>query len=253
MPDSVLAAIAAATRRARHIVVLTGAGISAESGLSTFRGPRDALWSKHDPMQLATPEAFARDPETVTRWYDWRRINSLAAQPNPGHIALAQLEALTTARGDRFALLTQNVDRLHHRAGSRNVHEIHGSIHVWRCTRTGRDFEPPPEPFMRFPPPSPFAHDDPRAILRPGVVWFGEPLPSDALRTAADAMESCDLFFSIGTSSVVFPAAGFIERAIARGDITVEVNPEPTPISQRVAHTIRAKAGEWLPMLVTLV
>jgi NAD-dependent deacetylase len=248
MNNDPLPSIASVCTRARHIVVVTGAGMSAESGLSTFRGPRDALWEKYDPMQLATPEAFERDPELVTRWYDWRRQAGLNAKPNAGHVALAEIECLVMNRGARFTLLTQNVDRLHHRAGSRNVHELHGSIHVWRCTSTGRELEPPAEPFGEFPPRSPF---DPRARLRPAVVWFGEPLSPFVLDAAREAMETCDLFLSIGTSSVVFPAAGFVEHAIRRDGITVEVNPNETPISGRVTHSIREAAGAWLPRLAS--
>lgn len=248
MNSDPLPSIANACARARQIVVVTGAGISAESGLSTFRGPRDALWEKYDPMQLATPEAFERDPELVTRWYDWRRREGLNARPNAGHVALAAIERIVMNRGARFTLLTQNVDRLHHRAGSRNVHELHGSIHVWRCTSTGRELEPPAHPFAEFPPRSPF---DPRGLLRPAVVWFGEALSPSALDVARGAMETGDVFFSIGTSSVVYPAAGFVEHAIQRGGTTVELNPNETPISGRVTHSIREAAGAWLPRLAS--
>ncbi len=248
---------------ARHVAVLTGAGISAESGLRTFRGvtastaappptmPGNmaALWKDFDPATLATPEAFARDPELVTRWYDWRRLGCLAAEPNPGHLALAELERRLTERSGKFILLTQNVDRLHHRAGSTNVVELHGSIIVWRCVKTRREVEPGPDPFDRFPPASPFA-TGPGAILRPSVVWFGEPLPREAVEAASDAAERCDLFISVGTSSVVYPAAGFIQEAARRGARTAEINLEPTPISQLVDLSIRARAGEALPAVV---
>ncbi|MBL8745175.1 MAG: NAD-dependent deacylase [Phycisphaerae bacterium] len=247
MRESTIQTIADACLTARHVVVVTGAGLSAESGLSTFRGPREALWSRYDPMRLATPEAFEQDPALVTRWYDWRRQAGLQARPNAGHLALVCLERIVTASGVGFTLLTQNVDRLHHRAGSVNVYELHGSIHEWRCTVTGQSFEPPPQPFQEFPPRSPF---DPRGRLRPAVVWFGEPLPAEVLRVAAEAMESCDVFFSIGTSSVVYPAAGFAEQVIARGGLTIEVNPNETPISGRVNHAARESSGSWLPRLI---
>ncbi len=250
-----LDAAAAAVAKARRIVVLTGAGVSAESGLRTFRGataadlPADmqALWKEFDLMRLATPEAFAADPAMVTRWYDWRRLGCLAAEPNPGHMALAELERRLTADSDAFTLLTQNVDRLHQKAGSRNVVELHGSIIEWRCVRTGKKFMPPPTPFDRFPPSSP--HDG-EAVLRPDVVWFGEALPERAIAASYAALENCDLFISVGTSAVVFPAAGFIGVAAANGAVTMEVNREPTPISERVDHCLFGKSGEILPRLI---
>ena len=198
-------------RAARSVVVITGAGISAESGLRTFRGitaanPTDlppdmrALWAEFDPQTLATPEAFDADPEKVSRWYDWRRLGCLAAEPNPGHLALATLERELACRAGTFTLLTQNVDRLHQRAGSANVVELHGNIIQWRCTSTHRVIDLPPDALPAFPTPSPFCNG---AFLRPHVVWFGELLPEAALRAAAEAVSSCDLFLSIGTSAVV--------------------------------------------------
>lgn len=231
-------------REARSVVVLTGAGVSAESGIRTFRDTMEGLWKEFDPAKLATPEAFAADPETVTRWYDHRRLGCLGAAPNPAHIALARIEARLAPRRS-FALLTQNVDRLHQRAGSRNVVELHGTIMVWRCTRTGREVEPPPTPFEAFPPRS-----EAGGLLRPAVVWFGETLPAAALRAAFDAMETCDLFLTIGTSAVVYPAAGFIDEAASRGAPTIEINPTETAASDRVTISLRGKAGEVLPRLV---
>jgi NAD-dependent deacetylase len=265
--ESGIRAVAEALRRARSVVVLTGAGVSAESGLRTFRGasaadlPADmrALWREFDPMRLATPEAFAADPETVTRWYDWRRMGCLAAEPNPGHLALAGLERLVTDAANRgdgglsgrgpFTLLTQNVDRLHQKAGSRNVVELHGSIVEWRCVRTGRTVVPPPEPFAAYPPPSPFREG---AILRPNVVWFGEALPEPALAAAFGALDTCDVFMSVGTSSVVYPAAGFVGVAAARGALTVEVNRERTPITAGVHHALLGPSGEVLPRVLAM-
>lgn len=244
-----LHALAEALRGAQHAVVLTGAGVSAESGIRTFRDTMEGLWKDFDPATLATPEAFARDPETVTRWYDWRRQGCLAAEPNPGHLALARIERELTSLGRRFTLLTQNVDRLHQRAGSRNVVELHGSIVEWRCTRTGRRCEPPPEPFAGFPPPSPH---HPQGLLRPDVVWFGEALPETAIRAAFEAVEACDLFVSVGTSSVVHPAAGFVRLVAARGERTAEINRDPTPISGLVDLSCRGRSGELLPELASL-
>ncbi|MBL8764295.1 MAG: NAD-dependent deacylase [Phycisphaerae bacterium] len=230
--------------RAKHVVVLTGAGISAESGIRTFRDTMRGLWKDFDPATLATPEAFARDPEVVTRWYDHRRLGCLAAEPNAGHTALVAIERGLIRRGGRFTLLTQNVDRLHHRAGSANVHELHGTIVVWRCTATGNELEPPPSPFREFPPRSAWG-----GLLRPAVVWFGEMLPIPALDAAARALRTCDCFMSVGTSSAVYPAAGFVDLAAASGSGTIEVNPQETPASGRFDVSIRARAGAALPEL----
>lgn len=232
---------------ARSIVVLTGAGVSAESGIPTFRGGMEALWKSFDPQTLATPEAFARDPKTVTEWYDWRRQKCREAIPNPGHLALAELERHTTAAGGRFTLLTQNVDRLHHRAGSKNVVELHGNIMQWRCDRTDRPAEVPDGPFPTCPMPSPHQAG---AHLRPCVVWFGEALPEAAIEAAFEAAGGCDLFMSIGTSAQVYPAAGFIDVASSHGAKTIEINRDPTPISRRVDRSLLGPAGEILPALL---
>ncbi len=248
--------VAAALRGTEGVAVLTGAGISAESGLRTFRGasgvsaedlPADmrSLWKEFDPQTLATPEAFEADPERVTRWYDWRRLGCLAAEPNAGHVALAAIERKVGV--ERFTLLTQNVDRLHQRAGSADVVELHGSIIEWRCTSTGERTTPGPEPMREFPPRSPFARG---ALLRPDVVWFVEMLPARALARAQRAAESCDVFFSIGTSAHVYPAAGFIQIAHSAGAMTIEVNAEPTPISDLVDYSLRGRAGDILPEIV---
>jgi len=236
---------------ARSVVVLTGAGVSAESGIPTFRGGQpggmEALWKSFDPQTLATPEAFARDPRIVTDWYDWRRQKCREAVPNAAHLALAELERRLVARGDSFTLLTQNVDRLHHRAGSRNVVELHGNIVEWRCAATGRLVDVPLDPFPETPVPSPHRLG---AFLRPHIVWFGEALSEDALHAATEAANACDMFLSIGTSAVVYPAAGFVGVAASHGAKTIEINREHTPISPRVDWSIRDPAGEILPMLL---
>lgn len=235
-------------RAARRILVLTGAGVSAESGVPTFRGSsgvQPALWEGFDPMQLATPEAFARHPEIVARWYDERRALRLTTQPNAGHHALVELERRLTSVGGEFLLATQNVDRLHHAAGSRNVEELHGSIMVWRCTRCEEEREELGPPFETHPPRCQCG-----APRRPGVVWFGEALPEAAIEAATRAAEACDLFMSVGTSSIVFPAAGLIEIARANGARTLEINAEETPISRRVDWSVRGKSGEILPQLL---
>lgn len=243
---------------AQHVVVLSGAGISAESGLRTFRGastadlPADmrALWADFDPLKLATPHAFAADPAAVSRWYDWRRLGCLAAQPNPGHLALAALERVLKAHGRRFTLLTQNVDRLHHRAGNADAVELHGDLLRWRCTRTHRLVElgtaADPAPQTTFPIPSPF---HPTAILRPNVVWFGESLPDAAVEAADQALQSCDVFLTVGTSAQVYPAAGFLHIAKARGATTIEVNLDPTAASATVDFALHGPAGTLLPAL----
>lgn len=241
-------AVAEVLSRARRVVVLTGAGISAESGLRTFRDTMEGLWKSFDPQKLATPEAFEADPEMVTRWYDHRRLGCLAAEPNPGHRAIAEIERRLTSAGGRFTLLTQNVDRLHQRAGSVNVVELHGSIIEWRCVKTGRKVTPGPSAMTEFPPRSECG-----ALLRPDVVWFGEMLPETAVRAAQEAVSGCEVFLSIGTSAQVYPAAGFIHAASRHGAKTVEVNKDPTPISGMVDWSLLGKAGEVLPEVVGMM
>lgn len=236
-----------ALANAAHVVAITGAGVSAESGIRTFRDTMEGLWKEFDPATLATPEAFEADPELVTRWYDHRRLGCLAAEPNPAHLALARLQRACREGGRTFTLLTQNVDRLHQRAGSIDVVELHGSIIEWRCTGTDRVVTPPAHAFERFPPTSPF---DRRALLRPNVVWFGEALPQSALDAAEEALLTCDVFLSIGTSSVVYPAAGFAELARLRGATVIEVNPVATALTAQATFSLRGRAGELLPMLV---
>ncbi|MBM4109370.1 MAG: NAD-dependent deacylase [Phycisphaerae bacterium] len=247
MDAGTLHLVAERLAKARRVVAITGAGVSAESGIRTFRDTMDGLWKEFDPQRLATPEAFERDPATVTRWYDHRRLGCLAADPNPGHLALARLEARLADAGLGFVLATQNVDRLHQRAGSRRVLELHGSIMEWRCTATGRKLVPDPSPMTRFPPPSPFAEG---ALLRPDVVWFGELLPMEVFAAAERASRACDVFLSVGTSSVVFPAAGLIRTAAAHGAYTVEINREETAASVWVDAALRGPSGEVLPRLL---
>jgi NAD-dependent deacetylase len=237
--------LADALRSACAVVALTGAGVSADSGIPTFRDAMDGLWSKFDPLELATPEGFAHDPETVTRWYDWRREKCAAARPNAAHLALSRLEQHLAAQKRAFTLLTQNVDRLHQAAGSRNVAELHGTLWIWRCIRCGVESEERDVPFREYPPRCACG-----GARRPAVVWFGEMLPEDAIQKAYGALETCDLFFSIGTSAVVEPAASFIHSARHRGARTVEINRDPTPISNVVDWSLLGKAGEIMPELV---
>ena len=234
--------VAAALRRARGVVVLTGAGVSVESGLRPFRG-RDGWWKGRDPTTLATPEAFEADPSLVSEWYDARRLAALAAAPNPAHEAIAELERQVVGAGGRFLLVTQNVDGLHQRAGSVRMVELHGNLTVWRDHRSGQRVTPGPAPFEAYPAPGPDG-----GWLRPDVVWFGEFLPQAALSAAAVAVASCDVMLVVGTSAVVFPAAGLVGQAAAAAAVTVEVNVEATPAA--VGHRLIGPAGEVLPRLV---
>jgi len=221
-----------------RVLALTGAGVSAESGLATFRGP-DGLWEGRDPTELATPEAFKRDPKTVWRFYTERREAAAAALPNPGHRALATLEA---ALDDRFLLATQNVDGLHERAGNQRIVRLHGSLWQLRCTRCGDEYED-----LDLAASHRCACGGRR---RPGVVWFGEPLPEEAFERAADAAAAADIVLVAGTSSMVYPAAGLPEIARRAGAWTVEINPDHTALSDRVDERIATTSGTALPALV---
>lgn len=218
-------------RSAERVAVLTGAGISAESGVPTFRGP-GGLWRNHRPESLATPEAFERDPATVQEWYDWRRGVVAAIEPNAGHRTLAALGA---------PVITQNVDGLHQLAGSLRVLEVHGSIWLTRCTACGRQTRDR-ETMLA----APCAACGGK--LRPGVVWFGESLPEDVWTDSMEIVAECDLLLVVGTSSVVYPAAGLAR--MARRAKVIEINLEETPLSGSAHLALRGKAGEILPMLV---
>ena len=232
--------------RARRVVVSTGAGISADSGIPTFRDALTGLWARYDPTELATPDAFRRNPRLVTRWYDQRRRDVLGCQPNPGHDAIATLERQVLDRGGDFVLLTQNVDGLHQRAGSQHVYEVHGSLLTWRDTVTGRAITcDHAEAFGNYPPVSPDGNP-----LRPGVVWFGEMLPGGVMDLADHALRRTDVFLCVGTSGSVYPAAGFVHAARSTGATCIEVNPDATDISEHFDLHIRARAAEALPRLV---
>jgi NAD-dependent deacetylase len=209
--------LADSLRRARHVAVLTGAGVSAESGLPTFRDALTGLWARYRPEDLATPEAFERDPATVWAWYRMRRRAALAAEPNPAHLALVRLESLVP----RFTLITQNVDGLHRRAGSREVVELHGDLTRARCSREGTAVERWEEPADGAEPPR---CEGCGAYLRPDVVWFGEALPEQALHRARAAAYDCEVFLSVGTSNVVEPAASLPWLSAAQGAIVAVVN-----------------------------
>ena len=235
-------------RAAPKLVALTGAGVSQESGLRTFRDAQPSsgsgqagLWAQYKPTELASPEAFQRDPKLVWDWYAWRREAVKGVRPNRGHYALVEIEK----RIPRFTLITQNVDNLHRFAGSRNVLELHGNIQRVRCadcytfTETwGDDTESVP------------TCQTCGGLLRPDVVWFGESLPRDQLEAAVTAARSCEVFFSIGTSGVVQPAASLAFAAHNHGAVVVEINAEPTPLTPKADYVLEGKSGEILPRLV---
>jgi len=230
-----------ALRSARFIAALTGAGVSAESGLATFRDAQTGLWARFDPRELATPSAFARNPKLVWDWYAWRRERVVTAQPNAGHRALADLEA----RVPEFLLVTQNVDGLHQRAGSRSVVELHGNITRVKCSREGtivERWEKSEGEVPRCP--------NCGAFLRPDVVWFEELLPADGLAAAEDAARRCDLLLVAGTSAEVYPAAGLPTLTRERGATVVEINPSSTALSSRADYVLRGTSGTMLPALL---
>jgi len=234
--EGVRTRLAAATR----ITVLTGAGVSAASGVPTFRGP-GGLWRNRQATQLATPDAFRQDPALVWEWYAWRRSVIAGCAPNAAHHAVAQW-----SESPGFTLITQNVDGLHERANTRNVVRYHGSI--WRLACNGGcgagDWEDLRVPLEPLPPRCPSCG----AMARPGVVWFGEAIPREAA-AAAQAATACDIFLSVGTSSVVYPAAGLIAAARARGAFTVEINPETTGAEVDIAIAVAAEIA--LPRLTS--
>lgn len=238
-PVSISPSLVELLRGARAVTVLTGSGVSAESGVPTFRDAQTGLWARYDPMELATPEAFARDPQLVWRWYSWRRGLVRAAAPNPGHYALAELER----RVPSFILVTQNVDGLHGEAGSGSALELHGNIRRTKCSREGTIVESPGD---GEPPLCP----DCGAYLRPDVVWFGEALPEGMIESALEAARACDLFFSVGTSSLVYPAASIPYAALECGAEVVEINPAETSLTPQATYALRGTAGETLPRLL---
>jgi NAD-dependent deacetylase len=229
---------------ASRVVVLTGAGVSQESGLRTFRDAQTGLWAQYKPEDLASPEAFARDPKLVWDWYAWRREAIKGVRPNPGHYALVQMEKKISD----FTLITQNVDGLHRFAGSQNVLELHGNIQKVRCSECGKFTESWADDSDSVPTCAACG-----GLLRPDVVWFGESLPRAELETAVKVSRSCQVFFSIGTSGVVQPAASLAHAARNNGSVVVEVNAEPTPITPKVDFAFHGKSGEILPELVRAV
>lgn len=238
-----------ALRAAQHVVVFTGAGVSAESGIPTFRDRQTGLWERFRAEDLATPEAFERDPALVWGWYEWRRSQLMRAQPNPAHFAIATMEQ----RVPRFTLITQNVDDLHERAGSREVVHLHGLLMQPYCQRCRAPFTFDGPPLVadpggqRIEPPT---CQKCGGRIRPGVVWFGESLPSQEWERAVSSAHTCDVFFCVGTSAVVYPAAGLIHMARQAGAITIQVNPHSTEVDDAVSIDLRGNAGVILPELV---
>ncbi len=225
----------------RRCVVLTGAGISAESGVPTFRG-MDGLWNKYRPEQLATMEAFQADSKLVWEWYNWRRGLIEKVEPNPGHHSLVEMEA---ALAD-YTLVTQNVDGLHRRAGSKQVVELHGNIHSSKCARC----QAVAEYGLKVDPENIPACSHCGGRIRPDVVWFGESLDGEVIEAAFKAAESADLFFSIGTSAIVHPAASLPVTAKRAGATLVEINPDRTPLTDMADFYIQANSGEVLPEIM---
>ncbi|GAB4426591.1 MAG: NAD-dependent deacylase [Anaerolineales bacterium] len=231
-------------RKAERVAALTGAGVSQESGLRTFRDAQTGHWAKHRPEDLATPQAFARNPKLVWDWYAMRREKIKDAQPNPAHYALVEM----ARHIPDFRLITQNVDGLHLKAGSPSVVELHGNLRRVKCSSCGKQAQTWDDA----------GEDVPRCrlcgeMLRPDVIWFNESLPRDALEYAVEAARNCQVFFSIGTSGLVQPAASLAFGARNKGAVVVEINAEPTPLTPKADFALHGKAGEILPALVRTV
>jgi NAD-dependent protein deacetylase/lipoamidase len=239
-PGSDLGILREHIAKARSLTILTGAGISADSGVPTFRGP-DGLWRNYRAEDLATPEAFERDPRLVWEWYNWRRERIANTRPNQAHDAVTELER----RIQSFWLITQNVDGLHRAAGSQKLSEIHGNIWMVRCTACGLISENRDVPISLLP-----TCPRCRGLLRPHIVWFGESLFPDDLARCAAALQTCEVLLVIGTSGVVYPAAGFASVAKEAGAFVAEINLEPTPQSGLVDLSLQGRAKEMVPLLL---
>lgn len=249
--NSIDPAAAAALQHASHVVVFTGAGVSSESGIPTFRDALTGLWERFDAASLATPAAFRKDKDMVWGWYEWRRMQVLRAQPNPAHLAIAALAHLVP----KLTLVTQNVDDLHERAGSTHVIHLHGSLHTSRCFACGRPHlqmrEVPQEPEggRRLRPP---ICDHCGGFIRPGVVWFGEALPTDELNNAYTAAQQCDVMLIVGTSGLVQPAASLPAHAKNAGASLIQINPVKTDLDVECNWTLYGQAGALLPKLLEM-
>ncbi|HWS31278.1 MAG TPA: NAD-dependent deacylase [Actinoplanes sp.] len=232
---------------ARRVVVFTGAGISAESGVPTFRDSLTGLWERFDAQALATPQAFEDDPDLVWGWYEWRRSLIQRVAPNPGHTAVTTIQN----RVERTVVITQNVDDLHERAGSRDPIHLHGSLFTPRCAQCSRPAAAPstvePDEGRRLPPPR-CPHCT--GLIRPGVVWFGEALPEEALETAVQEATECDLLLTVGTSGLVYPAAEIPKVAAMFNATVIQINPLPTPLDATATINLHGPAAIVLPALV---
>jgi NAD-dependent deacetylase len=237
-----------AIQEANHITALTGAGISAESGIPTFREEQTGLWSHYDPEELATPQAFRANPKLIWEWYRWRQEIIRQAEPNPGHTALAQIESLAQQHEFFFSLITQNVDGLHKRAGNHNIIELHGNINRSKCATCGIIGDDIPQNKTNIP-----RCNRCGGLQRPDVVWFGENLPAFALQASWEAAQICDIFLSIGTSVLVQPAASLPLIAKNKGATVIEINPNETPITSLADYRLQGCSGEILPQLVKVV
>lgn len=228
-----------------RVTVLSGAGISAESGVPTFRDDKNGLWARFDPYELSSSQGWQRNPERVWGWYLWRHYLVAKVEPNDGHRAIADWQG----RAD-VTVVTQNVDDLHERAGSTPVHHLHGSLFEFRCAHCGVPYTDPlpamTEPAIEVEPPVCRCG----GLIRPDIVWFGEPLPEGPWRSAVEATEAADVMVVVGTSAIVYPAAGLPELALARGTVVIEVNPEPTPLSKNATICVRESASRALPGLL---
>jgi NAD-dependent deacetylase len=235
-------------KQAKHLTILTGAGISAESGIPTFRDALTGLWGNYSAEKMASEKGFSNDPALVWGWYEWRRHKALQAKPNAGHETIAKL----ATKLQKVTLITQNVDDLHERAGSQNALHLHGNIHTARCLECDHPYNHPESSAMvEFPE----SRIDPPECekcgywIRPNVVWFGEALPVGVLREAEKAVEDCDLMLIIGTSGMVYPAANLPMIAIKRKIITIQINPTNTDFDSIVTFDLKGKAGLVLPEL----
>jgi NAD-dependent deacetylase len=248
MRDTDLREAAGLLDRAERIVIFTGAGVSAESGIPTFRDALSGLWERFDPRRLATPEAFGDDPALVWGWYEWRRAAVERVGPNAGHRALAAIEQ----RAPECVVVTQNVDDLHERAGSKQPIHLHGSLFAPRCSACARAATvatgAPVVEGRVTPPPC----DHCGAPIRPGVVWFGEALPGDAFEAAVAAAANCDVLITVGTSGAVFPAAEIPQVTARMGGAVIQINPLPTPLDDIARVNLHGPAAEVLPALTAV-
>ena len=245
-----------AARSARRVEVFTGAGMSADSGLDTFRDATTGLWSNVDAQAMATLNSWRRDPDPMWAWYLWRAVRARDADPNPGHLAIARWQDALTSDSNTHGHLhvtTQNIDDLHERGGATDVSHLHGSLLAFRCSVCGSPAPEPELPTEAVERLTPQACAECGGPVRPGVVWFGEALPEKDFADAEASMLGCDLVVIVGTSGVVFPAAGLPELAARRGVPVVEISPAATDLTPLSTWSLRTTAASGLPALVDVV